>query len=66
MVTKAPGINKYVGLSTDEKPVRYIANGATLFEMDTKKKYIFNKAGSEWIDMSEEESEESQESETEQ
>ena len=51
MITKHPIMNKYVGLSTDEKPVRYIQNGATLFEMDTQKKYMFDKAGLEWIDI---------------
>lgn len=47
------------GLSTDPKPienwldsynqVRRVGNGSTFFEMDTSKKYVYNKQNDEWL-----------------
>ncbi len=34
------GVN-YIGKSTEEKPVNGVKSGATLYEVDTKKAYIF-------------------------
>lgn len=37
-----------VGLSTDSKPTEGIANGSMFLEMDSKKIYLFDEAGSAW------------------
>lgn len=41
--------DKLVGLSTDTKPIN-VANGTQLFCMDSKKTYIFDKAGATWYE----------------
>jgi hypothetical protein len=38
----------YYALSTDEKPVNKVINGAILIEMDTGKSYFFDKENSVW------------------
>lgn len=40
----------YVCLSTDDKPTG-ASNGSILYEMDTKKFYMFDKANSQWREM---------------
>lgn len=37
-------------LSTDTKPTKY-ANGSVLIEMDTGKIFMFNEAGSTWVEL---------------
>lgn len=37
-------------LSTDTKPTTF-ANGSILIEMDTKKIFMFNETGSEWVEL---------------
>lgn len=39
---------KFQGLSTDEKPVDYINNGAYFEEIDTGKIYRFDAENQEW------------------
>lgn len=34
--------HEYRGLSTDEKPIKYVGNGSVFFEMDTLKLYMFD------------------------
>lgn len=41
--------DKLVGLSTDTKPIN-VNNGTKLFCMDSKKTYIFDKAGATWYE----------------
>ena len=43
----------YYALSTDEKPINRVINGAVLIEMDTSKVYFFNKTSSEWLEWGE-------------
>lgn len=38
-------------LSTDAKPTDGIANGSTCIEMDTGKIFMFNEAGSAWVEL---------------
>ena len=38
-------------LSTDEKPTTGVSNGAILYEMDTKKFYMFDADNSQWLEM---------------
>ena len=40
-----------VCLSTDAKPTEGIQNGSTVIEMDTGKIYMFNEAGSTWVEL---------------
>ena len=45
-----------VCLSTDTKPTQkidgiHICNGSALYEMDTKKCYIFDEDNSEWLEV---------------
>ena len=40
-----------VCLSTDSKPTTGIANGSLVLEMDTGKIYVFNEAGSAWVEL---------------
>ena len=37
-------------LSSDTKPTTGIANGSVLTEMDTGKIYMFDEAGSQWVE----------------
>ena len=39
-------------LSTDSKPTDGIANGSIVIEMNTGKIYMFNEAGSAWVELS--------------
>ena len=39
-------------LSTDSKPTDGIANGSICIEMDTGKIFMFNEAGSAWVELS--------------
>jgi len=39
-----------VGLSTDSKPTTGVGNGWMFIEMNTGKVYLFNEAGSAWIE----------------
>ena len=39
-------------LSTDSKPTDGIANGSICIEMNTGKIFIFNEAGSAWVELS--------------
>ena len=41
----------YACLSTDEKPTDGIANGSLCLEMDTGKIFMFNEAGSAWVEL---------------
>ena len=38
-------------LSTDTKPTEGIKNGSICIEMDTGKIYMFNEAGTEWLEV---------------
>ena len=38
-------------LSTDSKPTTGIANGSMCLEMNTGKIYVFNEAGSTWVEL---------------
>lgn len=38
-------------LSTDTKPTDGIANGSACIEMDTGKIFMFNEAGSAWVEL---------------
>lgn len=40
-----------VCLSTDSKPTDGIANGSMCLEMNTGKIYVFNEAGSAWVEL---------------
>ena len=40
-----------VCLSTDSKPTTGIANGSMLLEMNTGKIFVFNEAGSAWVEL---------------
>ena len=40
-----------VCLSTDSKPTTGIANGSMCLEMNTGKIYVFNEAGSAWVEL---------------
>ena len=37
------------GLSTDDKPIASVGNGDRFYEMDTKKMFLFDGAGKEWL-----------------
>ena len=39
-------------LSTDSKPTTGIANGSICIEMNTGKIFMFNEAGSAWVELS--------------
>lgn len=39
-------------LSTDSKPTDGIANGSICIEMNTGKIFMFNEAGSAWVELS--------------
>ena len=39
-------------LSTDTKPTENIPNGSTCIEMDTSKKYMWDGAGKQWVELS--------------
>ena len=39
-------------LSTDSKPTDGIANGSLVIEMNTGKIFMFNEAGSAWVELS--------------
>ena len=41
-----------VCLSSDTKPTTGIANGSTCIEMNTGKIFMFNEAGSAWVELS--------------
>ena len=41
-------------LSGDTKPTEGIANGSTCIEMDTGKIFMFNEAGSVWVELAQE------------
>lgn len=41
----------YVCLSTDAKPTTGIVNGSMCLEMNTGKIYVFNEAGSTWVEL---------------
>lgn len=41
-----------VCLSTDSKPTTGIANGSICIEMNTGKIFMFNEAGSAWVELS--------------
>ena len=38
-------------LSADTKPTTGVANGSLCFEMDTKKFYMFDEAGAQWLEV---------------
>ena len=38
-------------LSTDDKPTDGIANGSVCLEMNTGKVFVFNEAGSAWVEL---------------
>ena len=40
-----------VCLSTDTKPTDGIANGSVCLEMNTGKVFVFNEAGSAWVEL---------------
>lgn len=39
-------------LSSDSKPTDGIANGSMVLEMNTGKIFVFNEAGSAWVELS--------------
>lgn len=39
------------GLSTDEKPIAFIGNGSTFFEIDTSKVFMFNGENKSWVEI---------------
>lgn len=43
----------FCGLSTDTKPTEGVGNGSTFFEMDSKKRFMFDEENQEWLDISE-------------
>lgn len=42
------GFVDYVGLSTDTKPTTGVMNSTVFYEMDTKKKYMFDAENQIW------------------
>lgn len=44
-------VKDYTCLSTDTKPIGGVANGAILLEIDTGKFYVFDEAGSRWVEL---------------
>lgn len=38
----------YYGLSTDQKPIKNVINGAVFIEIDTGKPYLFDRQNSLW------------------
>lgn len=42
-------VDEYYGKSTDVKPTENIENGSTLYLMDTKEVYMFDKDTATWI-----------------
>ena len=44
-------VREGVCLSTDTKPTAGIGNGSTLMEMDTGSVYVFDEAGSTWLEL---------------
>lgn len=51
MLTAAGRSVEYRGLSTDDKPVEYVENGAVFLEMDTSKVFIFDAENKNWIQL---------------
>ena len=41
----------YVCLSTDDKPTEDVVNGSICLEMDTGTFYVFDEAGSQWVEI---------------
>lgn len=40
-----------VCLSTDSKPTEGVQNGSIVIEMDTGKLYMYNEAGTAWVEL---------------
>ena len=51
-INKEKMLVESVCLSTDSKPTSGVANGSTCIEMDTGKIFMFNEAGSTWVEVS--------------
>ena len=47
MVTKE--VKTYYGLSTDEKPTRWVVNGSVFIEMDTGNVFFFDASSGTWV-----------------
>ena len=41
-------VKPYFGLSTDEKPIKYIGNGSIFTEIDTSRRFIFSEENKKW------------------
>lgn len=41
--------SEYDGMSTDTKPIAGVLNGDVFYEMDTKKSFIFDEDGQQWL-----------------
>ena len=48
---KEQSARDYVCLSTDTMPTEDIVNGSICLEMDTGTFYVFDEAGSQWIEI---------------
>lgn len=44
------GRREYNGLSTDPKPTEGVKNADIFYEMDTKKVYLFDEDGQQWLE----------------
>ncbi len=43
--------HEFRGLSTDEKPIKYVGNGSVFFEMDTLKLFMFDAENLVWLEI---------------
>lgn len=41
----------YCCLSSDTKPTEGMKNGSTIYEMDTKKGYVFDEENKQWLEI---------------
>ena len=51
-LTNGKELIEAASLSTDSKPTDGIANGSICIEMNTGKIFMFNEAGSAWVELS--------------
>ena len=47
--TKMTKRSEYYGMSADSKPTEHVNNADIFYEMDTKKVYLFDEAGQQWL-----------------
>lgn len=50
-MTNGKSLITAVCLSTDSKPTDWVANGSQCIEMNTGKIFLFNEAGSAWVEL---------------